>query len=106
MISRKITIDNNFATDLIKKTFDLNGNILTISGLNCESNKIESFSIDLNNTNSKKKEKDKVSDKHDLSLSLFFNGGEYIRQNGDKIKIAIRSYNPSSFYNILISKVL
>ena len=96
ILIRKISFISPF-TNLFKTSCELNDYILKITGLDTETNEVKSYSIDLNDTEKKVKEEE-LNSKHDLSLNLFFNGGEYIRKDGDKIKVAIKSYNPSLQY--------
>ncbi|MBR1818232.1 MAG: hypothetical protein IJ772_05210 [Bacilli bacterium] len=69
---------------------------------NIESNvyTAKTYLIDLKNkvlTSIKQKDLNKLN-KHALSLNFFFNGGDYVRKEGDRIKIMVRNYTPSLRY--------
>ena len=75
-----------------------NGEIYTVSVAvkNGNERKVISYEIDLRSKELKTlKENKEKNNYHPLAVNLFFNGGDYIRQDGDKIKVMVRDFTPS-----------
>lgn len=75
-----------------------NGEIYTVSVATKNGNerKVISYEIDLRTKELKAlKENKEKNNYHSLAVNLFFNGGDYIRQDGDKIKVMVRDFTPS-----------
>lgn len=75
-----------------------NGEIYTVSVAvkNGNERKVISYEIDLRSKELKTlKENKEKNNYHSLAVNLFFNGGDYIRQDGDKIKVMVRDFTPS-----------